>query len=137
MTHHAILCLGLNINYEKGIHIATRELEKHFPTIRWATPVWTEPINFCNPNLFYNQVAELTTSLPLKEVRALCKSIEILCHRTPEAKAQGLIHMDIDILSFDEDILKPKDWALPYVQKGIQELRDSLGLSGNTTDCEF
>ena len=122
ITHSCLLCMGCNLNRTAHMTLARRDLENHFPGIRFGTEMETEAIGsgFLSP--FSNQVALLHTSLSAQEVHTLLKQIERNHGRVPDDKAQGIVRMDIDLLTYDHVVLKPADMEKPYVQAGIEEL---------------
>lgn len=126
MMHHGILCIGSNIDCEANAFVARNELKQLFPFLRWARPRWTEPVNFINSALFLDQVAEFSTTLSANEVCACFKDIERKCGRSPEDKTHGIVKMDIDLLVFDEKILKAEDWQREYVRQSIEEFSLSI-----------
>ena len=122
ITHSCLLCMGCNLDRTAHMTSARRDLENHFPGIRFGTEMETEAIGsgFLSP--FSNQVALLHTSLSAQEVHTLLKQIERNHGRVPDDKAQGIVRMDIDLLTYDHVVLKPADMEKPYVQAGIEEL---------------
>ena len=122
ITHSCLLCMGCNLDRTAHMTSARRDLENHFPGIRFGTEMETEAIGsgFLSP--FSNQVALLHTSLSAQEVHTLLKQIERNHGRVPDDKAQGIVRMDIDLLTYDHVVLKPADIEKPYVQAGIEEL---------------
>ena len=122
ITHSCLLCIGCNLDRTAHMTSARRDLENHFPGIRFGTEMETEAIGsgFLSP--FSNQVALLHTSLSAQEVHTLLKQIERNHGRVPDDKAQGIVRMDIDLLTYDHVVLKPADMEKPYVQAGIEEL---------------
>jgi 2-amino-4-hydroxy-6-hydroxymethyldihydropteridine diphosphokinase len=50
------------------------------------------------------------------------KQIERDNGRLPEDKAQGIVKLDIDLLKFDDYVLKPKDLEKDFVMEGIKLL---------------
>ena len=52
----------------------------------------------------------------------LFKQIEQQSGRTPESKNNGIIPLDIDLLQWNDTILKPEDFRRPYVQSGLLSL---------------
>lgn len=122
ITHSCLLCMGCNLDRTAHMTSARRDLENHFPGIRFGTETETEAIGsgFLSP--FSNQVALLHTSLSAQEVHTLLKQIERNHGRVPDDKAQGIVRMDIDLLTYDHVVLKPADMEKPYVQAGIEEL---------------
>ena len=120
--HSCLLCLGSNIDREKHLESARMALTQAFPNIRFAPEMETEAIGsrFLSP--FSNQVATFTTTQDREQVRGILKLIERDNGRLPEDKAQGLVKLDIDLLKFGDEVLKPADLTLPYVQAGLKEL---------------
>lgn len=121
-SYSCLLCLGSN--FDRHIHLANaREaLKALFTDIRFSTEMETEAIGgrFLSP--FSNQTAQFTTSLPADEVRALLKGIEKENGRLKEDKAQGIVKLDIDLLMYGNEVLKPEDMERDFVKKGLEEL---------------
>ena len=120
--HTCILCLGSNFYRIAHMAYAQRELKKHFPTIRFSEEMETEAIGsrFLSP--FSNQVASFETTLSTEEVRAILKQIERDLGRLPEEKPQGVIRIDIDLLMYDDCVLKPADLERDFVKEGLKSL---------------
>ena len=121
--HSCLLCLGSNSNRHFHMEEARKALMKLFPNIRFSKEMTTEAIGdkFLSP--FSNQVARLETSLTIEEIRNLLKKIEKDNRRLPEDKEQGIVKLDIDLLTFDDLILKPNDMEKDYVLEGISSLQ--------------
>ena len=122
MMHTCLLCLGSNIEASTNLSTARNTLLSHFPHIRFSEEMVTEAIGngFLSP--FHNQVASLETSLPAEQVRTILKSIEQMQGRLPEEKAQGIVKLDIDLLTYDDIILKPKDMERKFIIEGMESL---------------
>ena len=122
ITHSCLLCIGCNLDRTAHMTSARRDLENHFPGIRFGTEMETEAIGsgFLSP--FSNQVAIFETTLSAEEVRAIFKQIECDLGRLPTDKSYGVVKMDIDLLMYDDDILKPKDLEREFVLEGMKEL---------------
>ena len=116
------LCLGTNFYRIAHMAYAQRDLKKHFPTIRFSEEMETEAIGsrFLSP--FSNQVASFETTLSSEEVRAILKQIERDLGRLPEEKSQGVIRIDIDLLMYDDCVLKPTDLERDFVVEGLKSL---------------
>ena len=52
----------------------------------------------------------------------LFRSIERDNGRVPEEKVYGVVRMDLDLLRFDDEVLKPNDMKQPHVLEGMKEL---------------
>lgn len=121
--HSCLLCLGSNLDGATRLAIARRVLATIFPDIRFSEEMETEAIGsgFLSP--FHNQVAKFNTFLSAQEVRSLLKQLEKDNGRLPEDKEQGIVKLDIDLLKYDDTVLKPEDLTKPYVQTGIRSLK--------------
>lgn len=72
--------------------------------------------------MYVNSVARGNTSLSADDIRQALKEYERNMGRTPEAKAQGIVPIDLDLLSYGDIILKSKDLQQEYVLRGLREL---------------
>lgn len=118
-----IICLGSNERRRENLPLARQELSILFPTIRFATEQDTEPLYFANPALFANQVAVFATELPKVAVLRALKAIERQAGRLPGDKQQERVCLDIDLLCYGDQVLKPRDLKREYVVDGLKELQ--------------
>ena len=120
--HTCFLCFGSNFYRIAHMAYAQRELKKHFPAIRFSKEMETEAIGsrFLSP--FSNQVASFETTLSSEEVRAILKQIERDLGRLPEEKSQGVVRIDLDLLMYDDSVLKPADLERDFVVEGLKSL---------------
>ena len=121
-THTCILCIGSNYDRTAYMAYARNDLMKHFPNIRFSPEMETEAIGdrFLSP--FNNQVASFETSLSAEEVRTILKQIESVHGRLPSDKSHGIVKMDIDLLMYDDCVLKPQDLERNFVLEGLKSL---------------
>lgn len=117
-----ILCLGSNQDKERNIARAAGCLGDRFLSFRSAEPVCTAAVGCPGAAPFLNQVAVAYTPLFPDEVKRVLKQIESDLHRTPHDKERGTIPIDIDLLQWNDRILKPGDMARSYVLDGIRTL---------------
>lgn len=122
MLNKLVIGLGSNWEGELKIKAADEQLCFYFDTIRFSEPVYTEPIGIQSPNWFLNQVAIAYTRFSLEEVKATLKKIEKILGRTQEDKKRGIIAIDIDLLQWNHQVLKPDDLQREYIQKGIEAI---------------
>lgn len=118
-----IICLGSNYNRRENLPLARRRLEALFPSIRFAAEQDTTPLYFKNPALFANQVALFETGQSREVIRGVLKEIERLAGRLPGDKLQEKVCLDIDLLCYGDEVLKPLDLKRAYVQEGLKELQ--------------
>lgn len=102
--------------------LARRKLAELFPSIRFAPEQDTQPLYFKNPALFSNQVAHFLSEAEEASVTQELKTIENMAGRRPEDKQEEKVCLDIDLLTFDDRILKPRDLQREYIRQGIEEL---------------
>lgn len=121
-----ILCLGSNQDKETNIQRAADRLRGYFPDLIVDKPVLTKPIDCCNPALFLNEVAIASTSLSKEEVRSILKQIESFMGRTSQSKIEGIIPIDIDLIVWNNEVLKPDDWNRDYVKEAFERLGFSM-----------
>lgn len=119
-----IIALGSNTNPRQNMERASSAIELLLPDIRWSEAVYTVPEACSNPALFLNRVGIAHTSLPVADLIRHFKQIERALGRVPENKHQGIIPMDIDLLQWNSELLKPDDMQRGYIKEGIRQLSD-------------
>lgn len=123
------LSLGSNIEREKNIRLAVRELAQHFGEIITSPVYLAEAVGFAGPS-FYNLVVVMTTNLEMQAVRAVNHSIEALAGRQRGVKSYGSRTLDIDILLYGEADFRARGCNIPrdeiefaaYVLKPLLDL---------------
>jgi len=86
----------------------------------------TEPLFFKNPALFSNQVFMFFSDKDEEVVRKMLKDIEQRSGRRPEDKKEEKVCLDIDMLLYDNKIVKPEDWQRGYIQQSLSAFHSSL-----------
>lgn len=125
MLNRVIIGLGSNRDKEKNIELADQLLRDHFISISFSGVVYTEPMNMGDTSLFLNQVAIAFTSEKPDQIIDTFKQIEKKMGRTPEDKQKENILIDIDLLQWNDCILKPLDFQRSYVQSALSTLSDA------------
>ena len=121
--HSCLICIGSNYNRKENLLLARRRLTALFPSIRFTGEQETRPLFFRNPALFSNQVAPLFTDAGAERVVKELKTIEKEAGREKEDKKREKVCLDIDLLVFDNRVLKPEDLKRDYILKGLEELK--------------
>lgn len=119
MLNKVIIGLGSNQDKEKNMAHAVRLLHDHFVSIRFSEAVYTEPVNMQNPSLFLNQIAVAFTEEEPDEIVRFFKLVEKQLGRMPEDKQKENILIDIDLLQWNDRVLKPQDIQRPYIQSAL------------------
>lgn len=120
--HHCLLCMGSNTNRFTQLSDARKVLSEAFPDIHFGELMETQAIGSGFHSPFSNQLARFTTTLSSESVHNLFKELERHSERLPEDKAQGIVKLDIDLLTFDNKVLKPEDMKREYIRRGISLL---------------
>lgn len=112
--------MGSNLERSLRMASARRALLQAFPDICFGPELETEAIGSLFLSPFSNQLARFSTPLSAEEVRLLLKGVEKAHGRTPEDKAQGIVKLDLDLLMYDDTVLKPEDMSREFVKAGME-----------------
>ena len=122
MYNKLIISLGSNSNGETNLGKAERLLRDAFPVVLFSESIYTEPLNLPASAPFLNQLVLAYSPLSALDVRALLKEMEIKIGRTPQSKSVGIIPIDIDLLQWNDQILKADDYNRTYIQALLSSL---------------
>ena len=103
---------GSNIEPERHLAMATRELERQFPGVRSSPWYRNRSVGFEGED-FINFVAGFSTELAVAEVLARLHAIEVLCGRPREAPRWAPRSMDLDVLLYGNLICQEPRLKLP------------------------
>ncbi len=122
-----LLSLGSNlaptVEAEAQLQVALRtELPRFVADLHcsslYATPA--EGQHACGT--YVNCVVAGRTALSEAELEAACKQIEVAHGRTPEDKLVGRVPLDVDLVRWGDRIVRPKNWTMHFMQRGLTEL---------------
>lgn len=120
------ICIGSNERRKDNLALARKRLSELFPDIRFSAETDTQPLFFRRQALFANQVARFMSDCDVHEIILYLKSIEREAGRTSEEKKQEIVRLDIDLLSCDNRVYKPKDLKRDYIVRGLEELDEKI-----------
>ena len=95
-------------------------IESRFSSVYETEAVGTLP----QPN-YHNCVGVLSVIQSFDELKQKFKEMEREAGRMPEHKAEGKVIIDIDIVVWNNDIIRPTDLARSYMTIGMEELNIS------------
>lgn len=112
-----LLSIGSNTFAKTNIDKAKRMLLYLFPNIVFSDPILSEPEDDNFKYLFRNILACCTTDMSLEQLVNKIKLTERAVGRTPKDKYQGKVIIDIDILMYGDEVLRPQDMEKEYMQQ--------------------
>ncbi|NLX66897.1 MAG: 2-amino-4-hydroxy-6-hydroxymethyldihydropteridine diphosphokinase [Bacteroidales bacterium] len=131
-----LLSIGSNTFAKTNIDKAKRMLTFLFPTIVFSDPILTEPEDDKYTYLFRNVLARADTEMSPEEVIDKIKQTERAVGRTPRDKYLGKMIIDIDLIQYEDQILRPQDYEREYVQQLLSTLPDLQGSNPAPTGAE-
>ncbi len=103
---------GSNVEPEKNLTLAAREMQRYFPDIRFSPWYRNKAVGFEGAD-FINYVVGFTTELPVHDVVERLRGIEELCGRPRGAPKYEPRSMDLDILLYGELVCEEPGLKLP------------------------
>lgn len=85
-----------------------------------CTPIYNTPAEGSVAAAPYaNALLQISTDSDYDTLNATFKSWEQAAGRTPASKSQGIIPLDVDIIIWDNNIIKQRDMQLSYMKQGL------------------
>jgi 2-amino-4-hydroxy-6-hydroxymethyldihydropteridine diphosphokinase len=103
---------GSNVAPREHLAVATAELERAFPDVRFSPWYQNRAAGFEGSD-FINLVATFNTELCVDELLRVLRGIETLCGRPREAPRWAPRSMDIDVLLYGDLVCRRPDLTLP------------------------
>lgn len=121
----ALISLGANTpDKQQRLQQAIATIER-MATITARTPIYETPAEGSTAAAPYaNALLRIVTDSPYEELRATFKQREQEAGRTPQSKLQGIIPLDIDIVAWDDKVLKERDMHYDYMKLGMSLLKE-------------
>jgi len=112
MSVLAYISGGSNVEPEKHLLRAARELKRSFPGARFSRCYVNRAVGFDGPD-FINFAAELPCDSDAAALREELQRIEALCGREPGAPRWAPRSMDLDVLLFGEQVFSMPGMVVP------------------------
>jgi len=103
---------GSNVEPERHLLLAARELKRSFPGARFSRCYRNRAVGFEGPD-FINFAAELQVASDAAAMRAELQRIEALCGREPGAPRWAPRSMDLDVLLFGDAVFSEPGLVVP------------------------
>lgn len=121
-TTDIIISLGSNsCNKQEFIKKAISEISKFLTDASVSNIYETSPLSGTG-GMYANAVIAGKTNLSCDSLSDIFKKMEIYAGRTPEARKNNHVPLDIDIVIYDGVIIRPADFSRGYFRKGYEEL---------------
>ena len=124
--NHALISLAANDEKKETTIAHALRLIESYCVILNQTPVYrSEAAGEPQQPSYANALLQVETDQEYEELRRRFKSLEHDAGRTPASKERGIIPLDIDIISWNETLLKNKDMEYDYMKKGLHLLAEN------------
>lgn len=117
--HSAILCIGSNVSKARQrIENAVDRLTDNGIIVNSRSSIYSVSMPY------FNCVAKISTELDICTLVALTKEIESDMGRTQAMKAMSMVPIDIDVVVYDEIMVRPADYSADYFRLGYSSLEN-------------
>lgn len=123
--HKVLLCIGSNSDAHSNLVRAKDLLQHHFPAIQFTVDTESKPYGKVYNQSFLNTLASFESTLSKDELISQCKHIEKSMGRALEHKALGKVIIDIDLIKWDNEIVKPEDFKRSYIRNLLPLVDDN------------
>lgn len=126
--HRVILCLGSNVSDRcRRVADATRYISTIL--LDW---VYTKPYETPERDgaeiLYYNSVGIGVWDGEVTELNRIIKEYEVSNGRDAGARAAGIVPIDVDIVVWDDEVIRPNDFNSDFFKIGLKILQpDNIG----------
>jgi 2-amino-4-hydroxy-6-hydroxymethyldihydropteridine diphosphokinase len=102
---------------------AIDNLHSCFPNIQFTSIIESAPCGAIFKGPFLNILAYFETNMVKEEIQGRFKSIEKVMGRQPSHKAEGIVIIDIDLIQWNNEVLKPDDFKRDYMNELIVQMQ--------------
>lgn len=123
--HLVYLSLGANCGTrEQVLEDVLRILSSEFRNLTHSG-LYETPDYHGGPRCYVNAVVKAYTSLSPQSLECRAKELELRFGRTPEARLAGDVPLDIDLVVYDNTIVKPRDFNRSFFSFGYSKLQEN------------
>lgn len=120
-----LLSIGTNEDREANLALCHKYLNSLFENIIYSKTSITIPYGNSYKNDFLNQLAVVYTDKGKKDISLLLKSLERKMGRENADKEKGIVKIDVDIIAWNEEIVKPSDISRSYIADLLPSLQEN------------
>ncbi len=132
----AVIAVGSNIDPEKNVHLAEKELKALGIFSEKSDFLYTKPLLYENQADFYNGVFAVHCTENYRELKLLLKQIEKKLERVRTENKNGPRTIDLDIVLFNNQILDKDVFFRDFIKMPILELFPYLQATLNSKNYQ-
>ena len=121
--HTLIVCAGSNTLSRNQFEEAISEVSSWLITSNISDIITSPDVTGKSSALYLNAVISGHTRLSFPNIDTAFADIEVKFGRTPDSKSTGYMPLDIDIVVWDNEVIRPDDYARRYFQRCLSTLR--------------
>lgn len=118
--HEVIISLASNENQEANLAKAREQLTQLMEEVHFTSAIWAEPINTSRKEPYLNQLCKGVTAFSDGLLGEVLKETERRIGRVHNE--DGIVVIDLDLLSYDGQRHHLRDWDRDYVRNLLNEL---------------
>lgn len=121
--HEVVVSIGSNFGDRKSmVGMAIDWLSKELSDFR-SSRIYETPSEGHVGSNYMNAVCEGVTRMSRENLENLCKEYERCAGRDSECRAKGNVPIDLDIVIYDGEVVRPTDYRRSFFKIGFGELR--------------
>ena len=121
--HKVLLSIGTNTDACFNLKRAIDNLHSCFPNIQFTSITESAACGETFKGPFLNTLAYFETNMVKEDIQVRFKSIEKNMGRQPSHKAEGVVIIDIDLIKWNNEVLKPDDFTRDYMNELIVQMQ--------------
>lgn len=118
--HSAFICIGSNWgNRVKTVRQAISHLVRTTDSL-WSSTIYETPAagKDSGTPAYMNAVVKIRVNSDYPELNLMLKRMELEAGRNEECRNLGRVPLDLDIVEFDGEVLRPEDFRQKYYRIG-------------------
>lgn len=119
-----LLSLGSNLAWDEAVRMLEGvcvPLSRLCPGMRFSS-VYATRAEGHSTGTYANCMAVGDCPDDLATLEGACKRLEAELGRTDEARRRGLVPIDIDVVRYGSEIVRPANYTYTYMRRGLEEL---------------
>ena len=124
--NQVLISLGSNEDPESNISLCRCLLSDFFDVVFFSQTSVTVPYGIHYKNNFLNQLAFAHTNRTKEEVELTLKRLEKQMGRLPSDKANGVVKIDIDLIKWNDVVLRKEEWGRDYITLLLPDLMKNI-----------